>query len=191
MNDIRLLSHPIKLHWMGWETDTATLASYGWDLSVEQNVYRDKMCIAARLQYGGSRLYCLSEMERFEYRRYLDRAKMGQAFNMDIPVFQVQMAENIRVHSIGESRDFSPIDAKPRVQEMQIRNIEDFVHFKKVHYDTKEIILQKASLDEVLRFALSKQEPRQEVIRQEMYNREKIAEYKRNSNLEAELRLAL
>ena len=183
-NYFRLISKPVELHWLGWKTDTATLAQYGWDLSANQNIFRNTMQIALRRKFDEhNQIQGISEIEEWDYHRHSAIIPRGQVLQMRLG-HQFQMV-SIRMNDA----DWNAIDANPSYTTQRIENLEDIVHFKKVNQDTKEILLQRASLEEVLRFALDKQADRQDHIRKEMMKRKELEQYKQNSKLHTELRL--
>ncbi len=187
--DIRFLSDPIDLHWLGWRTDTATLAKFGWDISADQNPVNRTMRIALRKQFNnGMQIQGISELEEFLYVNY-QRANNLQ-IRPQTRIMQMELAHNLHVgYNYVHDADWNAVDANPIYTSQRIESLEDMVHFKKLNQDTKEIILQKASMDDVLKYALDKQLHRQEEIREEMMKRKKMQEYKQNTEVKAELRL--
>lgn len=185
-NDIRWYSEPVELNWLGWRTDTATLASCGWDLSADQDVYNNMITIALRYRHNGNYgVRGISRAERFHYNTPPVRGMRQQMQSVNL-----ELAHEIHMQGFN-SPEFSAIDASPSYATMgRIQSIDDFAHFKKIHNDTPEIILQRASMDEVLQFALQKQETRQVEIREEMMRRRDMEQYKQHSELKAQLRLA-
>lgn len=186
--DLRILSQPINLEWLGWRTTTAELGYCGWDLSADENYNRNTMMIAARRVIEGRTVQLITELERYHYDRMLRERRP-----VTLPVFSVQMAEGLCVRSNirMEAVDFHSVDPRPVYHNQEIKRVEDLAHFKRISNPSKEIILQQASLDEVLNFALKKQSPRQDEIREEMMRRREIDNYRMNSDPHTELRLAV
>ncbi len=183
-NTPRYMGVPVQLNWMGWETDTEKLTRHGWELSANQNVYDNSMQIAIRKEHYGHTIHGFSNLIDFDYFR---RSAIVQDLQM-----QVQLAQNIYLQYMnGPPNEWSAIDGRRSIQTMQSGLMDDVLHFAKINQDTPEIILQRASLEEVLQFALNKQEPRQAEIRQEMMHRREVAEYQQTSELQAKLSLAL
>lgn len=77
------------------------------------------------------------------------------------------MKVNVQLNPSLNPSYFEPIDATPRMIESP-RSIEDFGLFKTVARDAPEIYLAEASLEEVLEYALKKQEPKQAEIREQI-----------------------
>jgi len=185
----RFISAPIELHWMGWKSDTATLARNGWDLAANQDVMDRSMQIAIRNNKYGDPIRGLSQMMDWDYYRHMMEGNFGGR----VALGQISMAHQISLNCNNFAvDDWSAIDARPSYMEMNQdhRSFDKMMHFQKVHQDTKEIILQRATMDEVLQFALDKQQPRQEEIRKEMIKRKELEQYRQNSQPVAELRLA-
>jgi hypothetical protein len=55
----------LRLHWAGWETNTARLQQAGWQLSAEQDFYGNRMRIA--LRHEGMNLMAMTPSFDFHY----------------------------------------------------------------------------------------------------------------------------
>lgn len=192
VSDYRLISQPIRIHWMGWETDTARLAENGWDISVDQNLQHRSMEIAIRKNSErGQSIYGMTEMKEFEYHRYLHNYHPHEYV---YPLFKMLLAYEIIINErYVRAKEFSAVNAHPSYMEVNnsMDRIENLIHFQKIKQDTKQIILQRASMQEVLEFALSKQAPEQERIRKEMLKRQEMERFKQASEVKAELLMAI
>lgn len=49
--EARLLNHPIKLYWEGWETSADILKRIGWDIKIEQLTYQHAYRIVGKHPY--------------------------------------------------------------------------------------------------------------------------------------------
>jgi hypothetical protein len=191
---MRLISHPIDLYWMGWRSNTAELMHHGWEISANQDVRTGGMQLALRIMppegRHGEPYQAISLMERFDYRQYMDE---GRAINPQIPVFRMAMAHNLMIHQTNplNPEDWWAVDATPSLARVDAKTfrLEDLVHFRKIPRNTHDVLLKQASLEEVLEYALKKQEPQQERIRKEMLHREELRDYRRDSEIKAQLRL--
>lgn len=185
--DHLILSRPVKLRWAGWETDTLMLQNHGWQISADQDTFNRSMQLA--LNHPRFGIQAITERCDFDYYQSMILQHQG---NMHIMAVSDQMATKIIVsHGNGDNFNFQPIDTRPTFTDISMLNshLDDIAHFKTVPYDTQEVLLESASLNDVLEIALSKQSDRQEHIRKEMVKRAKQDEYRRNSELKAELRL--
>lgn len=86
--------------------------------------------------------------------------------------------------------DFFPIDAEPYIN-YHSKRIEDKILFRRVDPNAKQILVEPATLSEVLDIALSKQRSAQEKIHEAVYynQRNKNIEIKNQSDTAAQLRL--
>ncbi|MCP3924888.1 MAG: hypothetical protein GY714_20100 [Desulfobacterales bacterium] len=182
MDRHKILSQPLKIYWAGWETDTFKLQSEGWDISAQQNIKTSSMRLA--LRYKKASIQGLTSHIDFDYFRHNPEELRRICFTC-------QLASNFIIQEQPEraAYDFQPIDARPVYTTYNMKNLEDFAHFKTVDYNTKEVFLKQANMSEILEMALQKQEPNQEKIRQQLIHREKMESIKRDSQLKAELRL--
>ncbi len=188
--DIRWLSQPVKLHWLGWEATTDQLVHNGWDISANQCIERQSMQISLRNNEHGQPIYGMSEIEDWHYDEIMG-SRSSLRNTATFPLMTMRMAHNIAFNYMAEpSAYWDPVDARPSFTREEIRSMEDLCHFKKIPRNTQEIILpNELSMAEVLDVALSKQESSQAQIREQMIRHKELDEYRQNTELKAELRL--
>lgn len=190
--DERLLSQPVNVRWLGWETDTYRLQEAGWELSAQEDISRQRMNILMRHKEANIRGMC--EAMDWDYFRNERSGYDNNPHSMrNTSTFGARLAMDFIVnhHQAGMSFDnFNPIDARPMYQEitMERRSLDDLAHFRKLEKPSDEIYLRKASMAEIMEMALEKQEPNQDRIRKKMV-RDNELQVMRNSQLRANLRL--
>jgi hypothetical protein len=181
-----MVSQPVRLHWMGWETNTYELERNGWELSAHQDMHRGQMALAIR--HSEMQVRGMSEfMQDWDFRRSMNIYDDPRSW----PVLGCKLANDLRIttHQAGTSEyAFHPIDARPMYSESRIQSLDDLAHFRKLEKPGNEIFLKKASMADILEMALSRQEPKQEQIRKEMVRRQEL-EIMEDSQLKAHLRL--
>lgn len=182
MDKNKILSHPIRIIWAGWETDTLRLQENGWQLSAQENMHNRSMSIA--LKHSKCKVKGITSESNFDY------------FNFDSHylrniVLKARLASDFMgvIRNIDQKTAFNPIDAYPSFVETKRNYLEDFAHFRKINTNAEEIFLKKASMSEILQMALEKQEPNQEKIRKQLLYREEMQEIQRDSKTQAVLRL--
>lgn len=189
-NNERLVSQPLRLRWMGWEANTYDLQQHGWELSAQEDVSRRAMSIAIRNQRVGFR--GLTDSLDWDYWYQMERNTGRFQDPRSLPCFSCHLGSDIIVNHSGVSAndavEFRPIDARPMYKEITKMSIDDLAHFRPIEKPKDEIFLREASLDEIMKMALSKQEPRQEQIRREIVMQNEI-NVMNQSKLRANLRL--
>ena len=156
----RILSPPVSIEWAGWRSDTYTLQRNGWDLSWESHISTHSQRLL--LRHAGMTLYGVTQdVDEGIFTSRDDRWLREMMLSVQY------LVSDMRVDIQINPSYFSPIDATPRVIESP-RSIEDFGLFKTVARDAPEIYLAEASLEEVLEYALKKQEPKQAEIREQI-----------------------
>jgi len=194
-NNSDILSQPLSLHWMGWESTTFKLQNNGWELSASQDVEQNRMAIAFRhkqMQCRG-----MSDYMDFDYfSRLGNNLYSVSSTDQTYPMFGCRLASDLIIQiqdvNINNTCDFNPIDARPmyRTQNMRSHSLDDIAHFRKLEKTDNEIYLEPASMDDILNMALERQAPRQEEIRKKMIHRQEL-EVMRSSQLKAHLRLVV
>lgn len=154
----RLLSRPVRVHWLGWETDTYRLQQAGWELSVEESFERNTMRLA--INHPRARVQGISTRASWDYYGMSYR----EPFMDERPEAVLEMRhmgrEVLIEHSMGPSMDFHPIDAQPSFTTNQMSRLEDLAHFQPALVrSSKLIVLSDASVDQLLERALELQEP--------------------------------
>jgi len=176
---------PIRLEWLGWETDTYRLQRNGWELSAEQDVMRRRMRIALRHSRCG--VQGVTSVQDWVYQ-YPGQSPHEYERGMRHPM-SIDIARNIVIQGSEES-SFMPIDGYMSYSTVkQMRDLNDMAHFRTIGGPAvKDILLKEASMDEILEFALKKQEPNQEQIRKRMMH-EQDMQNMYGGELKASLRL--
>lgn len=187
-NNSGILSQPVRLRWLGWESNTFALQEAGWEVSARQNLEYQKMQLAFR--HKEMQMHGLSDYLDFDYFQKRNILYPVSDINQ-MPTFGCNIANNIVIQIQSTppmSESFNPIDARPIYSEFESCNLDTIAHFRKIETGENEIFLKRASMDDILNMALSKQEPRQEQIRKEMVRRNEF-DVMRKSQLKANLRL--
>ena len=174
----KLLSYPIRLQWLGWETDTFCLQQAGWQISAEQNIERRSLRFA--LKYDGSNnrvyynspydtpqnhnLYGMSEEIRFDYHTFHLGSSFDQYKQYDLlkhmrPI-HVQLVNKMCIQvASAVPLNFSPIDSLPQFHTIEPKSIEDLILFAPNLVRTQEIIIPEKSVLDLMNEILKKQEP--------------------------------
>ncbi len=183
----------LRFEWAGWETDTYRLSQNGWDVSVQKDLYRKELNIAIKHQISGFLgLSGRIDFDYWEYREKLFRGEYGGS-KFDGRALRMNMSQDdvlhryVEIPSISEI-SFSPVDVTPRAYEMKTITIEDIkreIPFHTIENCRDNIYLEKASMADILKTALSKQVPMQKEIRERMY----MDELRAKSKIQAKLRL--
>lgn len=151
----RLLSKPVKVHWLGWETDTYRLQQAGWELSMDQDYMRREMRMVVRHRteaFIGQTNSIPLEFARDPY--YEDAAKH---------IWQMHhMGREIRVHEhgpISAYANFKAVDAKPQLSFERVTSLADLVPFAGAPLiRTQALILPEATVDDLLAGILDRQQ---------------------------------
>jgi hypothetical protein len=170
----RLVSAPIEIHWRGFRSDTVTLQRNGWKVTVKEDQYYRQLQMIMHLE--GSDTYAISEPIPFHIMQHINEREMGIR-----PTLQsrVELTRDFTVQNMIPRTGFEgfvPVDCEPRYEQFNYReqSVADLFLFQRIE-ESKEIYLRDATIDEVLEFALNKQEPTQEEIRQRMLKESKFA----------------
>lgn len=155
---------------------------------MEQDIRYNRMSLAFQHRQLGMQGY--AKTDKFFYERWLH--DFHPAEQAQVPLFQrVQMANRINVsimmQPMPDEEWTTPIDARPCITEVTQKNIRDVFPFKRLKRDPQGVLLTEASMEDVLEYALAKQEPNQQRIRTRMINEK----YKQATNVAAELRVAV
>jgi hypothetical protein len=161
--DLQWINPPIKVHWLGWESDTHTLSRNGWDLSASEDPCMEKVSIAIR--HAAAQIYGISEFQRHRYRMRNMQEYGHDAMIRDLE-FRMTLAHSITMQNWGPVVDlWKPVDARPQVVAMDIRRIEDLKIFRPLPPEENDIIIAPPSLDAILQMALNTQAPKQRELR--------------------------
>lgn len=143
MNSV--ISRPCRVFWQGWETTTTRLQQNGWEISAEQDYYRDMIRLAFRNKT--MTLYALSSAISWVEAR-------------NDPIFHINhIASRIEVLNIADNLSlFEPIDAIPQYSQ----SIEDYKIFATPLTRTKELIVDPNDVNELLGRIIDLQKPNRE-----------------------------
>lgn len=173
MDESRILSLPIQLHWGGWTADTRSLQRNGWQLSAYQDVMMRQMRIA--LKHPVMEMQGITTMGEFDYHSLMYENHYRP---IDIGMSIGHMGRTIMISEMNMPNvRFNPIDAEPRIVEQTIRTLDDIAHFQTIQRPEHEVFLKEASMAEILDMALQKQEPKQAEIRARMRKEEELKRY--------------
>lgn len=151
----RVVSHPMTLHWAGWETTTARLQQAGWEMAAEQHFERNTLRIAFSHPQWGAR--GITETSEYDYY-----ARMNQRAHAGPEVIHarmnVHMGKDVYVRSYDQPT-FSAIDARPQIMDIErITCLEDLAHFAPQATLTSPFVLPEPDVDELLSMILAKQQ---------------------------------
>lgn len=160
LSERRVLSRPCRVHFAGWETTTNRLQQAGWSLSAEQGYDRGTVRLAAWLKPIG--LYMLSECQNYNFYR-CDA----------LPVFEVRaVTSDMSIRVDAETFAFSPIDARAQFVSIEHKRIEDFGIFATPLTRTEEIIVEPATVVDLMNKIRALQAPELAEIRRRNHVRE-------------------
>ncbi len=165
---------PVPVFWLGWRSDTHSLARAGWEISVSQDLARREMQIAMRWKNLG---FGLSQLDTFEYEQ-LFNPLTAMAYMREIPPFQMQLANHISISAYGHQEPFRAAKTNPYIERLSAQYIteDQFFAFQTIDPKAQNILLAEPSLDEVLEYALKLQEPKQKEMRQKILKDKELAE---------------
>lgn len=186
----RIVSPEMKVYWHGWQSDLATLQYHGWNISIEESIRERRYRVY--IQHKNANCYGIGnipEREIMRYYRPIDvddiywNNHMHNSFANDISV-QIEIAQNIYLqnYNMPNFKDIQAIDAMPRYEVIENNmSLRDMRIFAPLEPAEQEIFLAEPTMEEILQMALSRQEPRQEEIRQRIL---------KDARIKANLRLA-
>lgn len=178
---------PLDVHFLGFHSDTFELQRAGWQISEEKSDrYRDEFRIAIRHPAhhisGMSRGVDREAIFRWYTGCYRAEGRSGP------PVIEFELAVQSVVHyPLAKALPaFAPVDAQPRYEVMQERDLYDMPYFRPIG-DGKEIFLREASIQEIMQIALDKQEPEQARIKASRAAEQRREEYRQGGETKAQL----
>lgn len=177
-----ILSKPIKIRWAGWESNTLSLQNAGWEISAQEMIGSYKLRIAIR--NTKLRAQGISDEINFDYFEYRDFPYM------DVGIMSMDLSQNIVVTRPISADIFEAVDARPMYTDNKL-TLDDFAYFKKVNHNVQDIFLKEASMQDILQLALERQEPKQTEIRDKLLKEKEYKDFRRDSNVKAELRLVI
>ncbi|MDJ0952535.1 MAG: hypothetical protein QNJ81_02530 [Acidimicrobiia bacterium] len=145
----RLLSRPIRVFWMGWETDTLKLQNAGWKIAVKQDIYRDYYTFLFR--HDRMELTALSSALQI-HQVITDMNQGGQYASQLPPLVIEKVAPNLEIvrhidyddHNFFD--DFNQIDAKPRISKQHISRLQDSCVFALATGQAEEVVVDRADM---------------------------------------------
>ena len=161
----RILSRPIGVWWMGFESNTMKLQQHGWEIAAEYSMYGDNYRLLFR--HNEMHLYAITHAERLEHMITRPEYDLER-----LPVFRVQgvvpQIEVIRM--MDDLSSFQQIDAQPCMTKEEITRVEDMNIFRVPMERAEEIVVDKADMTVIEHLEAIKklQQPRQKEIRQRM-----------------------
>lgn len=144
-----MFNEPIEVEWAGFRSDTFRMHQAGWEVSAEQDPYRQTMRLAFQFkQQGMTMAQGITEVEQWEYRdRAFRRRPMWVRFG---PKILLQMMGTV------EARYWSPVDPVPVFEpKWEPTDLEDFLHFRRPN----DIIIPEDCVSDLLDRALKVQQP--------------------------------
>lgn len=150
--DFRRRSHPIRLNFAGWESDTATLQHHGWQIESHEDISCRQIMLA--VHHPDWSLSGLSErVNDWDWHRPIHIS--------EYPMLHMGMralGKTINIHE-GRHLQFKPVDCEPSVETSGIISLEDLCHFRPRVLPAKSIYVAEPSVDELLQRILEKQDP--------------------------------
>jgi hypothetical protein len=182
----RLINYPMPVHFAGFEGNTRSLQSQGWELSVHQDVRYQSLQLAMRHRSAG--VYGLSQrIDHFEFEEAVFRSTRGDFEILKNTVFNIQsfrpslQVERV-VHHDNDSGTFfgrfEAFDASPMFVRHKIERIEDFKIFRPVAA-AHEVIVDPKDVPGLLDLILNEQTKTQKEIRMREQSRENLQRYRR------------
>ena len=149
--DRYIVSHPMRIHFAGWETDTYRLQQNGWQLSASQDPYHDSIQVA--FQHPEYRMRGVTN----RIRRYdmMDRYNPTHRDPIDVAGFLASDFVSMRTNILPMD-SFKPIDAEPQFMEMR-QMMSQNMFFAPNLARTQELIVPEQSVDDLLNMILDKQ----------------------------------
>lgn len=154
----RFIKNPImKVFWAGWESDTLTLQNNGWQLAVEEDIYRMQMRIA--IFNPAMKLYGFQK-DFVHYVRTYDGSELP-------PLVISGMAPQISFLKFNTTMNYNyqPINAEPQFCEQEIKSLSDMAIFRPLQA-INEIVVEPKNVDEMLSRILELQSPMQAELRE-------------------------
>lgn len=162
------MSAPHEVHFCGFRSTTALLQQAGWQLSVDQQGFSERLqLILYNKDFGG---YMIAEpLNHYPYRRLEFSERL---------VFVVQRvnADVLIYHTTTDFSAFEPIDARPQIVDAAApKSIKDFNIFASQLVRTEEIIIEPQSVAECLALIRKMQAPELAEIRKRNETRDFMA----------------
>lgn len=179
----------MKVHMVGFESDTYRLQRNGWQISAEESYYDYTLRIA--IKHPGLRLYGLSNKVD---HRMTERNLLSHDSGLEVMIERISAGDLQVITHIGASpvmSEFNPVDAEPHLSMTEPRSIDDFKIFRPLAKE-KEIIVPRETVGELLQRIHLLQDPKQEELREKRrkefrkFNRE-VNEYELATDIVAQI----
>jgi hypothetical protein len=160
--DYRIRNRPIKVHWLGWRTDTFQLQQAGWQMAAEEDIARQsfRMIFKYDSGYSDGQIYGISNLVSFNYMREPARTAL------DYLVLTIQhLTSNVSVSVMDDLSEFRQVDAEPYLCNQEIKDIEDFKLFSVPLTRTEELIVEPKDVNDLMQEIMKLQSPKQKEIR--------------------------
>lgn len=178
--DYRVVNPILRFHWAGWTASSMSLQNAGWQLAVEEEIYNGSIRVAMRHPQHVVR--GITEFMPEDAYRELNASRRHLGVIPRGPQLNTQLANALQLRIVETAMpDFNAIDCQPQLVEYQERTLDDFKMFPPVSYNVDQILLEEASMAQIIEAALSKQSPKQEQIRKRMLEEEKLQAAGQNS----------
>ncbi len=141
---------PVKVHFLGWSSDTYRLQHNGWQVSAHQDFQHQALQIA--LHHPESGLYGLSEYVEIDFMSATQQMDYLDHITLNITAITTKMIVRHEVYSMPETmhRQFSPVDCTPGYVYFKNSNIEDLIPFRPLPKFDNELIVKPDSVPELL-----------------------------------------
>lgn len=172
-----LINYPFKVRFAGFESDTRTLASQGWELSVRQQFDmrfgRPEMQLAMHIGPDRGGMYAISRPSNVDYHkmfwggRMFEQLREFAEIGFDIMCmssdifFRVPVRESV---GISFKDSFMPMDANPSFRSMEEVSIKDFKFFRTANVESKDLIVDPNDVPQLLEMVLKAQSKVQKEI---------------------------
>lgn len=179
----------MKVHMVGFESDTFRLQRCGWQISAEEDYASYTFRIA--IKHPGLKLYGISNKVD---HRMMERDLLHRDSGLEVAIERISTGDLQIITHVGAMpvmSEFNPVDAEPRLMFTEPRSISDFKIFRPLAKE-KEIIVPRESVGELLERINSLQDPKQAEIRQKRqkevrkFNRE-VNEYELATDIVAQI----
>lgn len=171
-----LTSRPMKVSFMGWESDTQTLQRHGWQLSMQVDHVRYGMRLA--LRETKTRLRGLSNFIPQEWLQDYDRHGIPTQIE-----FHLASDFVMHMHTPIDPREFVDVDANPRWEPYSRQELmSEWLPFRPIE-KSKEIIIEEKSVSDMLDDIIKKQEESRMKILRDSVRDEKIQAKKFNAQI--------
>ena len=164
--DLRMINPAVRVHWMGWESDTHRLGRNGWDISANEDPREGRISIAIR--HAAAQVYGMSEFMSHRYHSMRPHPSHMYGYDHELRdlEFRMTLANSLVMQNYGPVQDlWMPVDTRPQVVAMEIQRIEDLKIFRQLPPEENDIIIAPPSLDTILQMALDHQAPKQRELR--------------------------